>query len=133
MTDLFGAVVRLMDLSPLHRRDTVADANRLVLPPIMAGQCVHVHEGGRLVGWGSWAMLTEDAEAGYVLGHRKIRPEDWNAGNRLWLVDVIAPFGHAREVTGRVRFALRSAGHRGRPIRFRRNKGGGHRYSSAIL
>ena len=37
-------------------------------------------------------------EAMLVRGTTKLRPQDWKNGDRLWVVEVIAPFGGAEEM-----------------------------------
>lgn len=133
MDSELGAVVDLMARSELHQDWTIADVQRLIVPPIETSQRVFVVDRGSLVAWGSWALMSETAELGYIEGSRKIQPQDWNAGDRLWLIDAIAPFGHARELTGLIRKNLRRLGYKGKYIRFRRGSGHLHRYARAML
>ena len=46
----------------------------------------------------SWAFLNEEAEQRLFTGQRRLGPGDWKAGDRLWLVDLVAPFGGAEEI-----------------------------------
>jgi hemolysin-activating ACP:hemolysin acyltransferase len=55
----------------------------------------------------SYALFNEETEAGYLDGTRFIQPDDWAAGDRLWLVDFIAPFGGVREIVREGRNHLR--------------------------
>lgn len=41
----------------------------------------------------SWAFLDEAAEKRLFDNGGKLRPEDWNSGDRLWIIDIVAPFG----------------------------------------
>lgn len=133
MDSELGAVVDLMSLSPVHQSWTVADMQRLVVPPIELHQRVFVVDQGSLVGWGSWAFLSDEAEQGFISGSRKLRPEDWSSGSKIWLIDAIAPHGHAREITSMIRKTLCWQGHAGEDIRFRRNKDGLRRYARVML
>ena len=40
-----------------------------------------------------WARVSEDVEQMLERGTLKMRPQDWKSGDRLWVVEVIAPFG----------------------------------------
>ena len=40
-----------------------------------------------------WARVSEEVEQMLERGTRKMRPQDWKSGDRLWVVEVIAPFG----------------------------------------
>lgn len=116
--DLVGRVLALMAASPIHRSWSVADIERLILPPIVSRQCMTVTEGSRIVAFGSWAFFGEEAEARFKA--RQTRIDDWSSGDRIYLVDAIAPHGHARALTSAIRAELRSQGHAGEPIHFRR-------------
>jgi hemolysin-activating ACP:hemolysin acyltransferase len=113
-------VLGLMARSPLHSRWSVADVERLIVPPLALGQCAVLRDGPHVVGFASYALLTEEAEIGYVEGTRKIQPTDWNAGDRLWLVDVIAPYGHARQVMRHGRAMLKARGLGGHDVNFKK-------------
>lgn len=128
-----GAVVRLMAMSPVHEHWTCHDIERLVVPPLDLGQCILLKEGLLPVAWGSYAFLTPEAEAGYRSGLRRLQADDWNAGDRLWLVDVVAPFGHGPQVTSALRRKMRDEGRAGQLVYFRRNKAGKRRYSEAVI
>ncbi len=39
----------------------------------------------------TWAWLSPEAEKKYVSGE-PLGPDDWNSGERLWLIDMIAPY-----------------------------------------
>jgi cytolysin-activating lysine-acyltransferase len=41
----------------------------------------------------SWARLSEEAEKKFITT-QKLSPADWKSGDRLWLVDVVTPFGN---------------------------------------
>lgn len=127
--DTLGQLVALMAASPIHREWTVSDFGRLIVPPLLLGQHAIVRVNSRVVAWGSWALLDEEAEEGYVSGTRKLQASDWRIGDRLWIVDAVAPWGHARDLTAAMHAELTRRGMAGRTIRFRRNKGGERRYS----
>jgi len=95
-TQLLGAVVNLLGASPIHRTWSVGTLYRLIMPPIWLGQCFAFADGeDRLVGWFSWADLTDQAAAGFADSSRKLQAEDWAAGDhsRIWIVDGVAPWG----------------------------------------
>ncbi len=45
-----------------------------------------------------WARVSAEVEAMLAAGTTKLRPQDWRSGDRLWVVEVIAPFGGAEEM-----------------------------------
>ena len=36
-------------------------------------------------------------------GRRKLKPHDWNEGDRPWLIDLVAPFGGGEEILAHLR------------------------------
>lgn len=130
---VLGQVVGLMTASPIHRDWTVADIERLIVPPLMLGQYVAIAEKDQMLAFATYAFLSQEAMDGFVSGQRKLRASDWRSGPHKWLIDAIAPSGHARPAMGMVRAALRRDGYRGDVIRFRRNKGGVRRYAQVVL
>ncbi len=95
---LVGEIVFLMLQSQLHRGYRINDIGSVVLPPIHLNQFRTYRVRGQLVGFVTWARLTERVEQNYLTGSYHLRPQDWDGGARLWFVDFIAPFGHAREM-----------------------------------
>jgi len=129
---LIGEIVGLMHWSQTHSGYTVADIGRVIVPPVLLDQYTLVRHEGKVVGYGSYALLTLEAETGFIAGTRKMVAGDWKAGDRLWLMDVLAPFGHAAVVAQALRTKALADGHS--EVRFRRTKPGiGRRYSRVAL
>ena len=93
-----GAVVGLMADSDLHRRWRVADIVRLIYPPLELQQAWVFFRGKNPVGYFSWAYLSAEAEEGFQTATRRLKATDWKSGNRLWYIDVIAPYGDLPEI-----------------------------------
>lgn len=94
----FSAVVWLLGRSEPHRQWLIADLDRYIIPPLVLNQAWLFLREQRPVGFFSWANLTLEAEQGLINGTRPIQPDDWNAGDRRWSMDVIAPFGDLRSI-----------------------------------
>ena len=59
-----------------------------IYPSLILGQYkVHTDEDG-LYGFRNWAFLSEEAEQKY-LNSREIDFNDWNSGDRTWVIDTI--------------------------------------------
>lgn len=93
-----GKIVWLMGQSKAHQGHDIADLHRVILPPVALQQYRLWEADGFPVGFMTWALFNEETEAGYLDGTRFIQPDDWAAGDRLWLIDFIAPFGGVREI-----------------------------------
>lgn len=95
-----GSVVNLMRCSELYRDWTIDDIERLIWTPIDLGQALIFCDPSnkQVVAFASWAFLTDKVARLFVKGERKLHPTDWAAGDQLWIVDLIAPFGDLRKV-----------------------------------
>ena len=114
-----GSAVWLWMHSAVHREAPLNVLPVVLLPAIKNGQFVLATQAGRPVFYLSWASFSEDAEARYVSSAPEHMLEaDWASGDRVWLLDWVAPFGHTRSLRHIVAqlFAdrcLRSLCHRG--------------------
>jgi cytolysin-activating lysine-acyltransferase len=45
-----------------------------------------------------WGRVSDEVEQRLAEGTSKLRPQDWTSGDRLWVVEVIAPFGEPEEM-----------------------------------
>lgn len=95
----FGAATWLWTHSVEHMRMPLHELQRRLAPPIQLHQYILVAETldgvSRLVGYIGWANLSADAESRYVdnpAGGLQIA--DWNSGDRMWITEIFAPFGH---------------------------------------
>ncbi|AGF76986.1 ACP:hemolysin acyltransferase (hemolysin-activating protein) [Desulfocapsa sulfexigens DSM 10523] len=86
--------VLLLYMQSSHRRyHFIADLEWLLMPPLIAGQCKLFMKKEYPTSFISWAFLNKEAEARLFANGGKLRPEDWNCGDRLWIIDIVAPFG----------------------------------------
>lgn len=96
-------VLELLAASPIHSRWSPSDIERLIAAPGRTGNLLLFRDRGRLVGLLTFALLTEEAERGFLRRSRKLQPGDWRAGDRLWFIDFIAPYGHASQILNGLR------------------------------
>lgn len=114
-----GSAVWLWMHSAEHRDMPLHALSALLLPAVKRRQFILASEGGKPVFFLTWAMLSLEAERRYLANPPFTMPEsDWASGERMWILDWVAPFGHtrmARHLVGRL-FAtrcFRSLYHRG--------------------
>ncbi|WP_137547358.1 toxin-activating lysine-acyltransferase, partial [Escherichia coli] len=105
---------------PLHRDAPLHTLPDLLLPVIKHRQYVVATEQGRPVFFMSQAWLSPEAEARFLTQPAILMPQsDWNSGDRMWVCDWIAPFGHTPDMSRLVRqdifprLCWRSLYHRG--------------------
>ena len=92
VSHMLGEITWLLTQSPTHKHFALADLEWLVMPPLLLEQYRVFHGETTPVGVALWASLSEEAEAKLNAGVGRLRPDEWKSGDRLWLVDLIAPF-----------------------------------------
>lgn len=95
---LLGEATYLFMNSPVHRTYPVHQLLSFVLTPLRLGQARMYRSAKGPVGFVAWAYLTVEASESYSRGRRVLLPEDWNAGDQLWFVEFVAPFGHGPRI-----------------------------------
>ena len=88
-----GPVIMLYMQSSHRKFQFISDIEWLLLPPLMIDQCKLYMKKEYPISFVSWAYLDEAAEKRMLKNGGKLRPEDWQSGDRLWLIDIVAPFG----------------------------------------
>ncbi len=94
--EVLGSVVWLWMHSERHTQAPLFALNHLLLPAIKLGQYALIIDNAKPIAFASWAGLSERFEAEYLHSFmRHAQPEDWNSGERKWITDWVAPFGHS--------------------------------------
>ena len=96
--ELLGEMCWLYSQSRLHQGWPMASLQQWLLPPILAGQMRIYRKNGKPHAFVSWARMSKAVEEAYVLNTASLQPGDWRSGDRIWLVDWVAPFGGSREI-----------------------------------
>lgn len=98
--EALGSSVWLWMHSSEHRDAPLQALSTLLLPAIKTGQFILAVENAKPVFFLSWAMLNEEAESRYLNNPPHcMREADWVSGERMWILDWIAPFGHSRAMS----------------------------------
>ena len=97
--NLIGQITSLMLASEVHKKYLIDDIGATFLPAIHLNQFrIYRNKNNDPVGLVTWAFLSDELDKKYQKGGVKLRLEDWNGGNNGWIVDFIAPFGHAKQI-----------------------------------
>lgn len=118
---LFGEICWLMTQSPLQQEWPIKSLKRWVLPALMHQQFRIYHREGIPVAYVSWAWMSKVIEERYVKSPNSLQPKEWKCGDRVWMVDFVAPFGDAKMVLADLRNNL-FKDQQGRALRLCRNK-----------
>lgn len=97
-----GELGYLCALCPEHKHWSAEYLHSLLLPPVLLRQ-VRIFRDDRKAPRAAmlWAYLSDELHSQLRDKGKPFGPKGWNTGSHLWLMDVIAPFGHGRDV-GRV-------------------------------
>lgn len=96
VSHMLGEMAWLLSQSPLHRALAIGDLEWLVMPALIHEQFYTFRDGDRPVGLALWAKCGPEAAAkldrGMIEPENRLTLEEWNNGDQIWLVDLIAPF-----------------------------------------
>lgn len=97
--ETLGSTVWLWMNSQNHHELPLHTLSAALLPAIKTRQFILVSENDQPIFFMSWANLSDEAEARYLDTHQLLmKPEDWDSGERMWIIDWVAPFGHTRKI-----------------------------------
>ncbi len=121
-SEALGRMVWLMGHSRHHASYKVSDIYRLILPAI-ANYQYRVWDGeNNPQGFMIWAWLTDEASENYERGSVHITGQDFVGGNNLWIVELVMPFGNAKQMLFEARKHLISLYGKGIILHGRRTK-----------
>ena len=95
---VLGEMVWLYSMSELHRTWPIGSIHQWLLPALINKQYRIYHKGKKPVGFITWARMSAEVETAYVRNTRSLQPKDWNSGDRLWGLDLVAPFGDGKRI-----------------------------------
>lgn len=96
---LIGQITLLMLSSEVHRKYLIDDIGATFLPAIHLNQFrLYKNKDGDPIGLVTWAFLSNDLDKKYQNGTAQLKLEDWKSGDNGWIIDFIAPYGHARQI-----------------------------------
>jgi cytolysin-activating lysine-acyltransferase len=87
----YGDMIFLAFRSARHAKMPAHLLRNYLEPPLVHGHFRIFRFDGVPRGAFTWGRFGPDAERKLVTG-KHLEPEDWNSGNRLWIVDILAPY-----------------------------------------
>lgn len=94
-----GAAMLLALKSQSHKYFFISDMEWLILPPIGLNQFKLIRsEKNEPIAFIAWAKITPEVEERLLKGTIKLSPKEWNSGDRLWIIYMIAPFGGTKPI-----------------------------------
>lgn len=109
VSHLLGEMTWLLSQSPLHRALRISDLEWLVMPALINRQFYLFRDSDKPIGLALWARCGPDVVAkldkGLLEAGNQLTLEDWQSGDEVWLVDLIAPFATAENRQRELMFA----------------------------
>ncbi len=94
-----GKLAFLAGFCPLHRRFPGHALSALFFPAINNNAVRFFDdENGATAAALIWARLSDEVSERMLIDRIPPTTDEWTAGNKLWFLDLIAPFGHGRQV-----------------------------------
>lgn len=95
---LLGPVSWLMMNNPSTRHAFFADLEWRVMPPLVLEQAKLYMKGDLPTAFVTWAYLSDAVVERYTNPPYHLAPGDWKSGEKVFLVDLMAPYGGGSEV-----------------------------------
>ncbi|PRC92481.1 toxin-activating lysine-acyltransferase [Solimicrobium silvestre] len=107
-SELFGYALILMRASPAHRDQPLSKLYKIIEAAISHKTIkFYFNEDGNVVACVIWALLAEDVEHRVIqTGEFSLHESEWNEGNSLWIIELLAPFGNMNYVYRALRDSL---------------------------
>lgn len=106
----FASVVALLSRSPTHKFLFLSDLEWRVIPPLVLKQFRLFRNDRAVIGYASWALVSDEVAGRLKAGHTRLRPEDWKSGETACLIDLAAPFGGAERMLKEIRESRSASG-----------------------
>ena len=100
---LLGPVIWLYMHAPSHKHLFLTDIEWMIIPPMALNQYKLYMKEEAPLAYASWALVDEETEKRLLSGRIRLAPKDWKSGDRLWLIDLVAPFGGGKDVLKDIR------------------------------
>ena len=100
---ILGPALWLFAKDPQKKFGFIGDIDGTVLPPVILDQCRLYTKEGIPFAFFTWAKVSDDVDARLRGGQPSIAPHEWQSGEHLWMVDMVAPFGHLEEMFAELR------------------------------
>ncbi len=98
VAQVLGEIVWLMTQSPAHKQLFLSDLEWFCMPAILLEQFRMFNGPNSPAAVALWASVSPETEARLESGAGKLRPDEWRNGDRLWLIELVAPFGAQDEI-----------------------------------
>lgn len=128
VAQMLGEIVWLMSQSPIHKQLFIGDLEWFCMPAILLEQFRMFYGPDRPAAVALWAQVSEETEQRLQAGGSRLRPDEWRGGDRLWLIELVAPFGGEAEILADLKTSIFA----GRRFKFHRSTPEGGRVVETV-
>lgn len=116
LTEVLGEAILVLANSNAHRLSFfIGDLDWLLLPPLAKEQFrLYKDKDNKPMGLILWAYVNEEVDKRLELGIGKLGQNDWNSGDTLWIIDLIAPIGGGDKMLEE----LKNSAFKGKPFKY---------------
>lgn len=101
---LLGEITGLLMASTVHRKYQIRDIADAILPSVNLGQYkIYRNTRKEPVALVTWGRFSEAVEKKYLAGNPVLTEAELTSGDRLYFLDFLAPYGHAKQVITHLR------------------------------
>lgn len=118
---ILGQIVMLMTESVVYLPYQLWVIQKNLLGSILTDQSVVMFDkDNNLIGYISWAWLTDEKQEEYKQDSNCLMPQDWTVGDNLWFIDVLAPQEGAAELIEFTKEFVAAQGYKGKTVKFKK-------------
>lgn len=100
---ILGPALWLYAKDPVKKYLFLGDTDWALLPPVVLDQCRLYTKEGLPYAFVTWALVNDAVDGRLRGGQPKIAPHEWHSGAHVWLIDIVAPFGHSEDILQELR------------------------------
>ncbi|MDX8391213.1 MAG: toxin-activating lysine-acyltransferase [Mariprofundaceae bacterium] len=100
---ILGPAMWLYARDPMKKFMFIGDIDGTVLPPVILDQCRLYTKEGIPFAFFTWARVSDEVDQRLRGGEPRIAPHEWQGGEHVWLIDMVAPFGSLDEMLAELR------------------------------
>lgn len=98
VSHVLGEITWLISQSPVHRQLFISDLEWFCMPAILLEQFRIYNGPNSTAAVALWARVSPETEQRLLTGGNRLRTDEWQGGDRYWLIELVAPFGGQAEI-----------------------------------
>lgn len=100
---VLGPVTWLMMQQGGTRHSLISDLEWRVMPPLVLDQAKLYMREQMPLAFVSWARLSPEVAQRYRQAPYRLTPSDWQSGDQIWIIDMVAPYGGVQDLLNDLR------------------------------